>query len=539
MKPIDRIKDKLLELTSLDLRSMALMRICTGILIVSDLIVRLTDLRAHYTDLGVLPLDVLYGIRGDEGSFSLHRLSGDTSYQLLLFIVALFLAAMLIIGYRTRLVTFLCWIMMVSLHNRHPLLLQGGDTYFRLLLFWANFLPWGEYFSIDYLRNQKKFTNDIRYLDKKNLFRFSSPAALAFMVQLGSVYVFSALLKTGAEWRTTFDAIYYTLSIDQFATSWGKLLLEIRWLLRPMTFMTYLLELLGPFLYLLPFGTQYVRLGIVGAFISFHIGLALTMMLGHFPWVMIAGWLALLPALFWDSSLPWLKGKTVLLLQRISVKPKNLRASSNIDQVGKYLSESYTEWDSPVRYKLDVIWDILKPLRVYLTTTLILLLMATAFLWNVNTLRTSSEKVTFPPLVRSAVRMIRLDQYWNMFAPYPLKDDGWYVIVGKWNSSGREVDLFAGSEGVSWAKPEDVANTYPNQRWRKYMMNLWAKRFDVYRDSYLAYLCRESELKYGSKVDLIDMYFVVERTLPNYAVPNSNRNFLVRYDCTENKRANL
>lgn len=44
---------------SFDLRSLALYRICTALLIFSDLALRASDLRAFYTDQGVLPRPLL------------------------------------------------------------------------------------------------------------------------------------------------------------------------------------------------------------------------------------------------------------------------------------------------------------------------------------------------------------------------------------------------------------------------------------------------------------------------------------------------
>jgi hypothetical protein len=61
-----------------------------------------------------------------------------------------------------------------------------------------------------------------------------------------------------------------------------------------------LLETLGPVLLFLPFNVCLQRMIAVGSFILFHLGLALTMELGHFPWVCMVAWLPLLPGSLWD-----------------------------------------------------------------------------------------------------------------------------------------------------------------------------------------------------------------------------------------------
>lgn len=77
------------ELFYIDLRSLALFRICMGLVIVADLVSRSRHLVAHYTELGVAPREVLAGQYGLPCSFSLHYwLSGSPVAVALLFVVS-------------------------------------------------------------------------------------------------------------------------------------------------------------------------------------------------------------------------------------------------------------------------------------------------------------------------------------------------------------------------------------------------------------------------------------------------------------------
>jgi hypothetical protein len=118
--------------------------------------------------------------------------------------------------------------------------------------------------------------------------------------------------------------------------------------------------------------------------------------------------------------------------------------------------------------------------------------------------------------------LLGIDQKWNMFAPYPLKDDGWYVIPGKLKN-GHTVDLFRDGKEVTWAKPALVSATYKNFRWQKYMMNLWRKDLAAFRPEYARYLCRNWNAQHrdGLKLEALEIYFLVETTLPDfeYSVP--------------------
>src|SRR6185436_11461475 len=109
----------------------------------------------------------------------------------------------------------------------------------------------------------------------------------------------------------------------------------------------------------------------------------------------------------------------------------------------------------------------------------------------------------------------RLDQIWNMFAPKPLTDDGWYVIPA-WLQNGTEVDLMTGTGPVHWEKPTLVYVTYRNQRWRKYLMNIWKSDSASHRPYFGRYLCRSWNAVHQGEEMLqnLEIYFMKEETLP-------------------------
>src|SRR5690606_1189677 len=107
------------------------------------------------------------------------------------------------------------------------------------------------------------------------------------------------------------------------------------------------------------------------------------------------------------------------------------------------------------------------------------------------------------------------DQRWNMFSPGPLTEDGWYVIEGRFKH-GLVLDLLTGKP-VTWDKPADVAHTYKNQRWRKYLMNLWLADSAKYRLPYGQYLCRKWNAR-GRRPDELsgfELVYMLEITKPD------------------------
>jgi hypothetical protein len=466
------------EVVSLDLRSLAVFRIGLGLLLLADLAVRAGDMGAHYTDQGVLPREEMSG----SAATSLHLLHGSLWFEACLFGVAALFALALVVGFYSRVASFASCFLLVSLHGRNPLVLDGGDVLLRALLFWGMFLPLGARFSLDALRRGGLGPPP----------RLASVATAALTLQVCFVYWFSALLKTDPSWRTEGTAIYYALSIDQFATRLGRHLLDYPDLLRALTFATLWMEALGPALLFVPWARGPVRLFAVASFLLFHlVGLNLALELGHFPYVCAVAWLALLPSEFWDR------------LGRRQGTAERRPASG-----GGSASTGTPAWVQVVAG----------------------FFLVYVFLWNVRTLDFERFETIFPQRLNWIGEGFGLDQMWGMFAPYPLKDDGWYVVVGT-REDGREVDLLRGGAPVSWNKPELVSATYQNTRWRKYMVNLWQKEHAAHRARFARYLCREWDARHGEGERLreIEIYYMLEVTLPDYQTAPPQKVLLCQY----------
>jgi hypothetical protein len=145
-----------------------------------------------------------------------------------------------------------------------------------------------------------------------------------------------------------------------------------------------------------------------------------------------------------------------------------------------------------------------------LGTLLIIILLPLVLLWNVRTVNWQYGSYWFHWEYNFIVEVPRLDQFWTMFAPCPLRDDGWYVIPARLRD-GSEVDLFTWGGPVSDEKPELASAGYPNVRWQKYMMNLWQREHASARLPYCQYLCRkwnrEHEREPRRKIATLKVYY--------------------------------
>lgn len=497
----------LAELFAVDLRALAAVRIGVGLLLLLDVANRWPDLAAHYSDEGVLPRSARWALLVDfglSGWTSLHMLSGAAWFQGMLFLATAAAACCLLVGYRTRVATVACFVLLFSLHARNPLVLQCGDTLLRCLLFWCLCLPLGAVWSID----------AHRYGERPSAMRITSAGSVALLLQLCYVYLFTAILKTDPSWRRDFSAIYYALHHDHFTSRWGYALLNYPALLPPLTLASWLLEWAGPFLLFCPIATGRIRGTIVAAFIGFHLGLAVTMELGLFPYYCICYWLVFLPSSVWDRvdrMLLSVKHAGGLLVRTIH---RNALAQFGRIQQGAMptlaagmLFRPITRTQRP-RSPASVEW---RPLR----DSLVVFLLAYVTLLNLR--RTNGD--WFATIVRGPLahvaRATGLDQCWCMFATGPHEFGGWLVFRGTL-ADGREVNLWSPDEPLPQSKPALVSAMYPDHRWRRYLLYLHELPDEVQRRNVADYLRRRWEREHpsGPRVVRVELINMVQPTRP-------------------------
>jgi hypothetical protein len=451
----------------LDLRSMALFRIAIAAILLVDLLIRAGALSAHYTEFA------------NPWHWSVHFGAANAWQVGFLFLVNAAVAVMLLVGWRTRLATILCWGLLVSLHNRNNMVLNAGDTLLRALMFWAMFIPLGARWSIDALRGRVRRAASPVYL---------SVATAGITLQIVMVYWFTVILKSSPKWWQQGDALFYILHADLFVTRAGLWLREIDWALRPLTWGSVLWEAIGPALLFVPRWNGVFRTLAVLGFFALHVSIGIFMDVGIFPIVCMAAWLVVLPAWFWD--------RPAFTAVEAMARPAADRLHRLVDR-----------WSSAPEAPRGVLrsrW----PGNVVAGFFLVYIL-----LWNIRTVDFERFRAIFPTDVNVIGRIFRIEQQWNMFAPGPTTNDGWYVIEGE-TLGGDVVDLLAGGGPVSWEKPELVTETIDGRRWGKFLNRLRLEKYRKYRTYYTRYLGRawNAEHDGDDRVDIVRFNYMRERT---------------------------
>ena len=409
----------------IDLRSLAVARILMGIVLVGNILTRISDLTFFYTDMGGFPKDLV--MASDEQRFSLLFLLDDSERSVYILFTSWLLAAILFtLGYRTFWANLWLWIMDLSVQNRVPFINNRGDHIQCLFLFWILFLPSGRFLSLDARKNKNKLTETT----------VLSGGSVAFVLQLFCIYFFTAMLKTGEDWKSG-EAVWYALSYDRFlkepVAGWLRQY-EIVW--RSLGHITLLWEWVGALLLFVPY--YYARVLVIILFLGMHAGFFFTMYLGYFPAVCAVYWISLLPGSVFSRFIQLEDGKT--------------RDARN--------------FDSPST-------DRKRFLRILLCDGVPLLLMISIVIpYNLASLKYP----TLHEFQKKVARPLNLDQRWSMFAP-KIKGlpDGWFLMPALLsNGNGtEEIELLSdhlgnlwgdGNSPVAWADDKEMQEWDPKTR---------------------------------------------------------------------------
>ncbi|PSP86441.1 HTTM domain-containing protein [Halobacteriales archaeon QS_1_68_17] len=500
---------------------MAAFRVALGVVLLADLALRARWLGAFYTDAGVLPRAALRARRPGYHALSIHALSGEAWVQALLFAVAAAFALALLAGYRTRPATVASFVLLVSLQARNPFVLNSGDVLLRHLLLWGAFLPLGRRWSVDASGGDPgKATGPERV---------AGVASAGLLCQVVLVYAVNAALKLRGDGWVAGRAVRYAFSLDAFTVLLGNYLADYPALLVAFDRLWLGLLVCSPLLILL---TGWGRAALAAAFAAMHAGIALTIGVGVFPAVSVTALLPFVPGRAWDAAERSAVGRALSRRTGTGRAMRSVRRATRSRRSGR---ESNTGASGIVRRivrqkptiavvpmpgtpGIDRAGRAARRLAPAVAAVLLFAMLA----WNAATV----GLVPVPGGVQSVADPA--DRRWDMFAPYPPRADGWYVVPGRLES-GRQIDAFQRGP-LAWDRPPDPARTYPTARWRKYLGNVRRADDDGLRRAFAAYLCRRWNADHSDDLVGLAVYYVEQPTRLDGREP-IRRSRHLQYDC--------
>lgn len=281
---------------AIDPRAASLFRITLAALLVADALRHWAEASFIYSNDGVLS-NHHHLYRPSSGDlFSFFHAFSSLREVSLLFALGLGCHLLLLVGYRARLFALLSLLFVTSRGARIPLVENGGYIVVNLACLWACFLPLGARFSVDAWRRgwrSKKETSiedfalEARGAPDRRPVR--SIAGLAVVANLGVIYLFNVLNKSGHIWREG-AAVHYVLHIDRMVTGVGVFVREHapEALLKAADYGTLAVEATLCVLILSPYGRRLTRPLAIALIVALHTTLGVFMRLGPFSWALLA-----------------------------------------------------------------------------------------------------------------------------------------------------------------------------------------------------------------------------------------------------------
>ncbi len=482
---------------AIDLRSLALMRILLALLMILKFTALIPHAEFLLSDLGVLPRSTMPAIANQPWLFSLLFLNGTPLFQTSFLAILVVFIGLFGLGLYTRVATFFCWLMLMSIQNRNPHMVDGGGDLLRLTLMWCLFLPVGHRFSLDSWRKGYHFGGgdgpSSSNQGKTSTSLYLSLGTLAISLQVFFVYFFAVLAKNSPEWWSLGNATWYALNMDYFVTDWGVWLRQWPQLSPAFTWTTLAAETFLPFLLLFPHSRPLIKgFGIIGLMMM-HFSFSCFLRLGVFPWIDMAVLCLYIPSSFW-SSLGILKRP---FYGAHPVPPKN---STLVDSfLGILLA--YALWSNLAA---------IPAINVYVPDK---------WLWLGDSTRVS--------------------QMWKMFAPHPLKDDQWLIFSGLM-ADGNRTNPVEFSQDTN-LPPDPFKNPFVHSKqFTTIEERDFASRLSLgYNRHLIPYyaqaLCRRWNSRFYDDYKLIsiDIHQLSQLTLPTYQLGDITHQQLMTVTCPQ------
>ena len=268
----------------IDTAPMAALRIAVGLLTIGWTLSLLPDAQTFLGSGGVQ-----HGLP--------HYDSGAWAVQIgppyLILAVLLAAAVALTLGWRTRVVSVLIWLLLVAIQRRDPWILNSGDLLLRELAFFVMLMPAGETWSLDARR--------------RGVERLRAPWGLRLVqMQVSAIYLFSVWAKVrGTTWNdgTAVGIALQLQDLQRFAVpasvSTSLLVSAI------LTYSSLAVEASLAFGLWLP----RLRYWVMAAGVGLHLGIEASLLIGWFSLAIVSSYVVFVPPEHLRRAVAWIRSR--------------------------------------------------------------------------------------------------------------------------------------------------------------------------------------------------------------------------------------
>ncbi len=473
----------------IDSRALAAFRISVALLMLVDILLRARNFRRFYTETGVVP-QALAQQAAPVDVPSLYFVSTDPVVTAGLFVLHGLIALQLLIGYRTRIATLLAFVFVVSLGLRNPLVLSYADILFAWLLLWALFVPLGERWSADSLHR-----------DRPPRPAIVSVGSALILLQMVTMYVVNGYHKMSSDLWHSGEAAVLVLGLDDMTFLLAELAVSVPTALQYGGQLWFYMLLCGWLLICLQ---GLPRTLLVGLFIAGHLSFAVTVRIGAFAFVAIAGLILFLPPSFWDDLGNRVRRgglvdrRTSALCSRLTIAARRLpqrryrpllkmRRHRNILELRRLMSAL--------------------TVRKFAVGTLIIIgVVASLAVGGV----VDQQGGAVEPLQQGTEAFVDHQMEWRIFAPTPRTSAQYYVFAAV-TEHGTQRDLYS-NRPLSYDRPtEPLQSQYETYRDRFYMNAIASGDPPGAQTRLAASLCAERNATHSDPIVQIKLYQIREQ----------------------------
>ena len=485
------------ERVRIDTRSLAAFRVALGLLIVADVLLRSRNLTYFYTDDGVVPVELAVAAE-PAAAYSPYAFVTSPRGVAVLFAVTALVGVALAVGYYTRPMTLVALILVVSLDARNPFVLSFADVLFATLVALAVLLPLGERWSIDAVAADRPRRESV-----------ASAATALVLAQMVVMYVVNGYHKTTSElWRSG-EAAVLILGIDEITFLFGDALRAAPDLLR-----------LGGLVWLAMLCLAWLLLAVrdrprhlfVAAFAIAHLSMALTVRIGAFSYVCLAGLLLFLQGSAWTDLRRAGRGiglRVDALDSRLApVRDRFIGARDRLVALAGRVPRPTTT--VPSRALAALRRRLSDPVAPHALVVVAVAGVATVLLvaGGLSAVGVLDDDTPNAEVEAGANALVEFQTDWSIFAPVPRTTDRYYVFPAR-TTDGSLVDAYNDRE-LSYDRPHaTLQHQHATYRERFYMVSVFDDDEPV--DRYLADdLCETYRTGDGASLVGIELYVVTE-----------------------------
>jgi hypothetical protein len=240
------------------------------------------------------------------GWFSLLTLSDSRPYFEACYVVALVVALLFTLGWRTRIMSIVFAVVVASFRGRNLPIVDGGDNLTFLMVVYLAFTACGRRWSLDARRLRRSRPGEIsarraqvRFAREFTATVVHNCAVLVIMAQLCILYGATSLYKVQGEMWDDGTAVHYVLNLDGFQPwpALSHLVDSHQLVVAAITYLTVLVQVALPFSVF-----SRVKYVVLAFLVPMHLGIAVLLGLPLFSAVMIVADAVFLPDRFYRAA---------------------------------------------------------------------------------------------------------------------------------------------------------------------------------------------------------------------------------------------